>query len=305
MKSGASESNYYYLNEHYQFPDDVFVSHLPQEVVQSTARIKILWCQHAYDQPHYVNFDHNTCDAMVCPSEWTKQGFIKYHKVPEDKLVVIWNGVGPQFTYSPQKTKTLIHTSIPYKGLELLPYIFPIVKKAHPDCELKIFSSMGLYGQEQDPYEQLYQHLKTMPGVHYSPAVDQAALIEHLQSAAVFVHPNIWEEGFCVSMAEAMAAGCYPIVADIGALAEISGEIATLVPMDGESTTKGWQVTDQFINMFAQAVIDALNFYDKDRKYYDEISLRCSKYSRNRYDWGTIAEQWKKLIRNLNEKVRR
>jgi glycosyltransferase involved in cell wall biosynthesis len=57
--------------------------------------------------------------------------------------------------------------------------------------------------------------------------------------------------------------------------------------------------------MFAQAVIDALDFYDKDRKYYDEISQRCSKYSRNRYDWGMIAEQWKKLIRNLNEKVRR
>ena len=35
MKSGATETAYVYLSEHYQFPDNVFVSHLPEEIKKS------------------------------------------------------------------------------------------------------------------------------------------------------------------------------------------------------------------------------------------------------------------------------
>jgi hypothetical protein len=32
MKSGATETSYYYLQEHYQFPENVFVSHLTRRI---------------------------------------------------------------------------------------------------------------------------------------------------------------------------------------------------------------------------------------------------------------------------------
>jgi glycosyltransferase involved in cell wall biosynthesis len=303
MKSGATETSYHYLAEHYRFPDSVFVHHLPSEIVKSNKYIKILWSHHSYDQPHYVGFDHNICDLIVCPSTWLKEKFIKFHRVPEDKLVVIPNGVSDQFVYNDKKTKTLIHTSIPYKGLELLPAIFPKVLQAHPDCQLKIFSSMSLYGQHHDPYTELYKQLENLPNVHYSPAVDQAELIPHLQSSALFVHPNIWEETSCVSLLEAMRCGCYPVLSDIGALPETSAEIATIVPMIGRPNQKGWLVADQFINNFAQAIIDALDYFTNDRVYYDEISKRCSQHAEENHSWKMIAKQWETTIRDLYEKV--
>jgi len=304
MKSGATETSYYHLFKYLTVPDYICISHIPNDIKQSTAKIKILWSHNSYDQPCYLNFDHHICDIIVCPSHWLKLQFIKFHKIPDEKLVVIPNGVAEEFVYSTKKTKTLIHTSIPYKGLELLPKIFPKVKQAHPDCVLKIFSSMNLYGDQiPDPYTDLYKELESIPGIDYSPAIDRENLVKHLQSAAIFVHPNIWEETSCVSLIEAQACGCYPVLSDIGALAETSGELATLVQMEGVSTNKGWQVTDQFINIFAQSVISALDHFSFNRTYYDEISKQCSDHALKNHNWKNIAEQWKILLRKLDEKI--
>jgi len=297
MKSGASETCYYYLSEHYQLPDDVFVSHLPQEIKKSNCPHKILWAQHAYDQPCMLEFDHNTVSHIVSPSQWNKEMYIKYLNVPKDKITVIPSGVADMFSYSNQKTKTMIYTSIPYKGLEVLSRVIPLITQRHPDVKFKIFSSMSLYGPGPDPFIDVYEHLKKMPNVEYSEAVDRDELVKHYQESAFFVHPNIWEETFCVSMTEAMRCGAYPIITDIGALSEVAGEKnATVVPIHGEPTSKGYRVSDQFINNFTEACCLALNYFDQNQKFYHEVSKIISDYVSEKYNWKAIAKQWKNLI---------
>lgn len=297
MKSGASESSYIFLQEHYKFPENVIVSHLPHELQQSNKPIKVLWSQHSYDQPVYLNFDFSICDLIVCPSNWLREQFIKYHNIPESKLKVIPTGVSNQFSYSPNKSKTFIYTSIPYKGLEVLAQIIPHI----PEATFKIFSAMNLYDIQDDPYKELYEYLKSLPNVIYSPAVDQQELVTHLQDAAFFIHPNIWEETFCVSLAEAMKCGCYPIITDIGAIPEVSNEIATIVPMEGTRTPRGYEVTDNFLNTFINACKSALHFFDNDRDYYQQISQSASQFASENYNWKKIAEIWKTTIESLGE----
>ena len=300
MKSGATETAYVYLSEHYQFPDNVFVSHLPEEIKKSNHPYKILWAHHAYDQPVFVNFDHNTVNHIVSPSQWNKDQLVKYHNIPEYKISVIPNGVADIFSYSDKKTKTMIYTSIPYKGLEVLARIIPKIHQVHPDAKFKIFSSMSLYGPSNDQFINIYDHLKTLPYVEYSAAVDQAELVPHYQEAAFFIHPNIWEETFCVSMVEAMKSGAYPIITNIGALAEVAGENnASVVPIDGTPTSKGYQVTEDFMNSFADACCLALDYYDKDQEYYHKVSKIISDQVSEKYNWKKIAEQWKTLISNI------
>lgn len=300
MKSGATETSYFYLQQHYQFPENVFVSHLPDEIKKSNHQYKILWAHHAYDQPIFLNFDHNLVDHIVSPSQWNKDRFIQYLNVPEHKISVIPNGVSDIFTHSNQKSKTMIFTSIPYKGLEALSRIIPRVHQVHPDTKFKIFSSMSLYGPSDDPFIELYEHLKTLPNVEYSAAVTQEELVPHYQEAAFFIHPNTWEETFCVAMTEAMRCGAYPIITDIGALAEVAGEKnATVVPIEGTPTSKGYQVTENFLNNFADACCLALHYYDKEQQYYHEVSKLISDYVVEKYDWKKIANHWKVLIDNL------
>ena len=89
--TGATETSYTYLAEHYQFPDNVFVSHLPEQLKLSDSPYKILWAHHAFDQQLFLNFDHDIINHIVSPSEYNRQQFIRYHNVPEDKISVIQN----------------------------------------------------------------------------------------------------------------------------------------------------------------------------------------------------------------------
>ncbi len=300
MKSGATESSFYYLSQHYEFPEDVAVSQLPEELKKSNKPYKVLWAHHAYDQPAFLNFNHETVNHIVTPSHWAKEQLIKFHKVPKNKITVISNGVSDIFTYSENKTKTFIHTSIPYKGLELMPAIIQKIHQRHPDAKFKIFSSMSLYGPLNDPYIELYEDLKKLPNVEYSAAVDQEELVTAYQDAAFFIHPNIWEETFCVSMAEAMKSGAYPIITNIGALSEVAGEnFASVVPLDGTRTTKGYEVTEKFLNTFAEVCCTALDYFEGDRTYYNQISKSLSNHISQKCDWKKIAQQWKKLITKI------
>ena len=300
MKSGASESSYHYLSQYYQFPEDVEVSHLPEVLRKSNKKYKILWGQHAYDQPVFANFSHEEVAHIVSPSHWAKEQLIKFLGVPKDKITVIPTGVSDAFTFSENKTKTFIHTSIPYKGLELLPAIIRRIHTRHPDAKFKIFSSMSLYGPSNDPYIELYEDLKTIPNVEYSAAVDQEELIQHYQDAAFFIHPNIWEETFCVSMTEAMKCGCYPIITDIGAISEVAGDnFASVVPIEGTRTPQGYKVTENFLNTFAEVCCTALDYFEGDRTYYNQISKSLSNHISQKCDWKKVAKQWEKLIQKI------
>ena len=302
MKSGATETCYFYLQDHYSFPENVFVSHLPEELKKSNHEYKILWAHHAYDQPVLLNFDHTTVDHIVSPSQWNKDHLIKYLNVPEHKITVIPNGVADIFTHSNQKTKTMIFTSIPYKGLEVLAKVIPLIHQVHPDTKFKIFSSMSLYGPSNDQFIELYEHLKTLPNVEYSPVIDREELVKHYQESAFFIHPNIWEETFGVSMVEAMKCGAYPIITDIGALAEVAGEKnATVVPIEGENTSKGWKITENFLVSFANACCLALEYYEQEPKFYQDVSKIISDYVTEKYDWKKIAHQWETLISNIQQ----
>lgn len=302
MKSGATETSYTYLQEHYKFSENVFVSHIPQEIKKSTHEYKILWAHHAYDQQLFLDFDHNIVNYIVSPSQWNKDQFIKYHNVPEDKITVIPNGVADIFSYSNQKTKTMIYTSIPYKGLEVLSRVIPLITQRHPDVNFKIFSSMSLYGPGPDQFLNLYDHLKKMPNVEYSEAIDRDELVKHYQESAFFIHPCTWEETFCVSMVEAMKCGAYPIITDIGALSEVAGEKnASVVPIEGEPTSKGYAVTRDFMENFATACCSALSYYDNQPEYFKKVSKIISDYVVDKYDWKEIAKQWEKLIVRIVE----
>ena len=159
---------------------------------------------------------------------------------------------------------------------------------------------MSLYGNILDNYVDLYQDLKLLKNVEYSAAVDQDELIKHYQESAFFIHPNIWEETFCVSMAEAMKCGCYPIITNIGALSEVATDkFSSIVPLEGTRTTEKYEVTDNFINKFAEVCCTALDYFDNDRATYNQISKSASNHISQKCDWKKISKQWEKLITKI------
>jgi glycosyltransferase involved in cell wall biosynthesis len=77
----------------------------------------------------------------------------------------------------------------------------------------------NVYGRIDDPYSEILETLK-LPNVSVRGAYDLSDLPEILTSSDVTCHLSIWPETYCLTLSEAWAYGCVPVVSDIGALAE-------------------------------------------------------------------------------------
>jgi glycosyltransferase involved in cell wall biosynthesis/GT2 family glycosyltransferase len=310
MKSGATESSFYYLSQYYKFPENVDVKRTTYEIIQSTKPYKIIWAHDNCDQVGHKDLPQHIdkIDKIVCVSNWEREQYIKYNRAPTEKLTVIPNGVDDMFRPSGKpKSKTCIFFSAPHKGITPLVPIWKEVIKHHPDAKLKVFSSMSLYENarmnvpEKPEFIRAIEELKSLSEVEYSPCIDREELLPHIQDAAFFIHPNVWEETFCVSLAEAMACGCYPITSDIGALPETSFGRGRYIPMSGNNRPDGWEVSDKFIQEFSQEVSKALEFFDKQPETFYAATEDLSKITRETYDWKKIAELWKSLVEEISQ----
>ena len=312
MRSGATESSFHYLAQHYKFPENVDVKRTTEEVINSTKEYKVIWAHDNCDQIAHINLPENInkVDQIVCVSNWEAEQFVKYNRAPADKITVIHNGITDDFKPYCKKSKTGIFFSAPHKGIVPLPKIWKQVIKNHPDAKLKVFSSYDLYGPDHVERNKIQEHfdaieeLKSLPGVEYSICIDREELLPHIQDAAFFIHPNVWEETFCVSMAEAMACGCFPIVSDIGALKEVSFNRGKYVPMLGENTSSGWKPSPKFINEFAQEVSRCFDFFDKQPETFYAATNELSAITRKNYNWKYISEQWSNFIEVITKKAR-
>ena len=153
---------------------------------------------------HVFNFDEESKAEMLNIVQYAVLALIP---------VVILNKLMQRFVPEADDEKGSVEITA-----EVLAQIIPHI----PEATFKIFSAMNLYDIQEDPYTELYEYLKSLPNVIYSPAVDQAELIEHLQDAAFFIHPNIWEETFCVSLADKL----------FGSVLYLSAKLSTLVVLD-------------------------------------------------------------------------
>lgn len=306
MKSGATESSFHYLSQHYNIPDNVEISRNAEELIKSSKPIKILWAHDNCDQPIHYRLPELSqhINAIVCLSHWEKEQYIKYNRAPKEKLTVVYYGLDSMFTPPTKpKSKTAIFFSAPHKGITPLPKIWKQVIKNHPDAHLKVFSSMSLYEnagnyqEETEEFLEAIEELKSLPNVLYSPCIEREELVSHVQDAAFFIHPNVWEETFCLSLAEAMACGCFPILSDIGALSEVSFGRGKYIPMTGDNTPTGWKPSSRFINEFAQELSRAFEFFDKEPETFYKATSDLSILTRETYDWKKAANLWEEIVK--------
>jgi glycosyltransferase involved in cell wall biosynthesis len=126
---------------------------IPHEIIPFIGKKPIyVWCHDAYDQDIVKQYMHsnlfNIITNLFCVSEWQKQTFCNYLKIPSDKIKVLSNPVDLNLFsgYTKRNLNQLIFSSIPYKGLSEIPRIFNdiVIKTKRDDLIFKIFSSMTL-----------------------------------------------------------------------------------------------------------------------------------------------------------------
>ena len=265
----------------------------------------VLWCHLAAEQPMMhplqIAAEQGAWDRLVMVSQWHRDNFSEALKIDPAKMTVIGNAIAPFFSsidpgpawFETGAAPTLIYSSLPYRGLQVLLDIFPTIRASVPDARLKVFSGMSIYASHQGPdeYRFLYELARALPGSDYCGVVGQAKLAAEMIGAAALAYPATLPETACISLMEAMALGALPLTTPLGALAETAAGFGGQTPAGLSSFN--------LLYGFADLVIDALKNARANPARAAETRRKQIAFARETYSWDRRADEWIAFAKDL------
>ena len=286
------------LPKHYWDKVQITTS-VPEKEPLAKDKVNILWQKNSYDQgnlaPWFKNKDnHKKYDWYVFNSHWNYEKFRIYFDIPTDRSVVIKNAIPTtkwvkRNPYKKGDPIKLIHVSTPWRGLNVLLGAMQLVK--NPLITLDLYSSTQVYGtsfmeQNDDRYKPLYEQAKSLKNVNYIGYKPNHEVIDAMQYTHIFAYPSVWEETFCISAIESMAAGNMAVVTNFGALYETCAEFAHYVNYDKD------------FKSLARKYAVALDFI-ADNLHEDKMQERLqaqTNFYREYYNWDLRVGEWISLL---------
>jgi glycosyltransferase involved in cell wall biosynthesis len=178
---------------------------------------------------------------VLTVSESSKRDIVKYFKIPEEKVIVTYNGVADDFYQERDRNRiqnTLDKYNIngdyilyvgrlePRKNLPRLIRAFYNVKKGEGISHKLVIVGMKYFRQEE-----IYDTIKKLNlrgEVVFTGRVEDDELSDFYQGATLFVYPAI-AEGFGIPPLEAMASGTPVITSNTSSLPEVVGDAGVLI----------------------------------------------------------------------------
>jgi glycosyltransferase involved in cell wall biosynthesis len=227
---------------------------------------------------------------VICCSDYMVSHVRWAFGLPEDKLVMIPNGVNRQvYKDTKSKDKKTIRSKFALPDEKIVLYVgrlvyekgIHILVNAAPKILEKVNAKFIIVGSGYMK-EQLSSIVKSMnleKKILFTGFVEDDVLLELQKCADVSVVPSLFEP-FGIVALEAMAAGSPVVVSDTGGLSEIVDHDSTgikVYPNNPESLA--WGVTTILL----------------DKKYSKHIRKNANKKIREKYDWKKIAAQTKQI----------
>lgn len=263
-------------------------------------KINILWQQLSYDQENVKNISNpefvKQIDAFVFVSHWQYEKFKKLFDVPSHKSIVIHNATKTFPIKSKPKTSKLkiIYTSMPYRGLEILLDVVQQIER--DDIELDVYSSSIIYGTDYDNankniFKPIFDHARMIPNVFTKGYATNDEIRIALESSHIMLYPCIFEETSCMSVIEALSAGCKVACNNLGALPETCGTWADIITYDIDK-----QIAIKRFKKLLNQTIDNYWSEETQNKLADQV-----QYYKKYWSWDTRIIQWNKLFNRVME----
>jgi len=259
----------------------VFRSPNDRAVVTTNCR-KVWWSCDQYTVGSFQNFAPYV-DKIVCISPFHAKYFQENYGITNTTVIDIPVRLHDFCEVDEVKiTNRCIFTSVPDRGLHILFGIWKKIKAQIPDASLVITSDYRLWGADQR--NELHR-VKWMgaAGVEFLGAVPREKLIIEQAKAQLLIYPCIYDELFCVSVAEAQCLGVYPITSERGALATTN--MGTIVPGNPD---------DRFVyaDLFASNVVAMLD----DQLGWLKAAVDNTWKARDRFSLDKVLDKWENEI---------
>jgi len=298
---GGTELQLEYLNKYVDksILDQVQITtSVPEKIPLHPTKLNILWQKNSYDQGNLAPWfkdksNHKKYDWYVFNSHWNYEKFRYNFDIPTERSLVIKNAVDSikprDIDKKKNKIKLIFHPT-PWRGLNVMLATMQLLN--NPNIELDVYSSTEVYGKafkeaNDKQWQELYQQAKDLPNVNYIGYKPNEYIKEHLHEYDIFAYPNIWEETFCISALEAMAAGLYLITTNHGALYETCAEFSSYIPYQ-----------ENYLNLaknfaFAiEAVAEKLTSEGVKKHLQMQID-----YTNQYYNWNKQGAAWTRFLK--------
>lgn len=259
-------------------------------------KMNIAWLHDTWDDPESKFFEVddnlNKFKKLVFVSHYQQSTFNMGRGVPFSRGIVMQNAIDPIPKHNKPTDKiNLIYHTTPHRGLELLVPVFVKLAETDPRIHLDVYSSFNIYGwgQRDVPYEPLFDICRNHPQITYHGYQSNDIVRQALQKAHIYAYPCIWPETSCISVIEAMSAGCEVVTNNLAALPETCANFATSYVYQED--------LQRHANVFYNVLKVALSKLDNEN---NKRKLDFQKmYYDNFYNWDLRAAQWKSLLEGL------
>lgn len=232
-------------------------------------------------------------DWVACVSEHTRRDFLGFSGHPEDRAVVIPNGVDHGVFFPVQDPAVLdaartrfdigrrpfvltLSSLSRHKNLSLLAEAWPAVQRRCPDALLVV---AGGSAADRGEIVALFEGRGDISSIRFPGFVSDEEFRRLASSCQAFLFPSLYE-GFGLPVLEAMACGAPVICSNVASLPEVAGSAAVLVdPRDAAA----------WAGPIARAVESPL------REAPDAGSLARARS----FSWEACAERYASLYRRL------
>ena len=260
-------------------------------------RIRILYCHDLPQDPeseHLKNGGWKKFHRIVFVSYWQREWYVRHFQIPYHRTAVIQNAIPPiELKEKANDKVNIIYHTTPHRGLDILVPVFQELAKEEKDIHLDVSSSFGIYGWEDrdKPFEKLFDAIKSDPNMTYHGFQPNQKVREALQKAHIFAYPNTWMETSCLSLIEAMSAGCHALHPDLGALPE---------------TAAGWTMMygfhedkNEHANIFYQALRTAINIARENSEGTQMKVKGAKSYCDIHYNCEIKKAKWEAYLKTL------
>lgn len=230
-------------------------------------------------------------EKILTVSENTKKDLIKYFKVKEEKIEVIYIGTGDNFKeekkseYSylyekyniDKKDKILMYVGNlkPHKNLERLLEAFGMLENQKKYKLILVGKAFSNYSNIIKREEEL--NIKDY--IIHTGIVDDKELVDLYNLADLFVFPSLYE-GFGLPVIESLACGTPVIASNVSSIPEVGGKVIGY--FDPRNVEEIKEKIEEYTN----------------KKITKEEKEKYKKRAQ-KFDWKKTASKTKKIINNL------
>jgi glycosyltransferase involved in cell wall biosynthesis len=224
-----------------------------------------------------------------------------YPKVPDDKFVIIPNGITPEDLVGEERDEWLmINTSSPDRSLRTLVDIFPKIKEKLPKVKCfwaygwKVFDSTHANNGVMMRWKHDLIADMEKVGIVDLGRLGHGEVAKLYQKAKVFAYPSEFAEIDCISLTKALVAGAVPVTTDFAAMGEKSKYGGVYI--HSEKTKDDWCQPYQFdfgLKLHTDRFVLGL-----EEAFNNEIKIDSEQVKRD-FNWKHISEQWNKHLTSL------